>query len=182
MADNLAENEVALSLDDLTMKLRHLSPVGAQMMAEAAIVCLENQKHEKGIRLTVYGDITAKCSLHWSDSANVGQTSFWNDLDEATEYGATAVAVLLVGALRGYTVVERSRKGTGFDWWLGSDDELFQAKARLEVSGILNGTIKRINARVKARLAQAARSIESALPLYVVVVEFGSPRARVSKP
>jgi len=37
-------------------------------------------------------------------------------------------------------VIERSRKGTGFDYWLGSADEVgelpFQNKVRLEVSGI----------------------------------------------
>jgi hypothetical protein len=50
-------------------------------------------------------------------------------------------AILLMRALTGYTVIERSRKGTGFDWWLGTEDNLFQGKVRLEVSGILRGTI-----------------------------------------
>jgi hypothetical protein len=89
------------------------------------------------------------------------------------------VAILLIRALTGYTVVERSRKGTGFDWWLGTDDNLFQGKARLEVSGILRGTRRRINSRIKARLAQTSQSDNLAVTAYVVVVEFGTPRAKV---
>ena len=104
---------------------------------------------------------------------------FWNDLEEATQHGAYAVAILLVRALTGYTVIERSRKGTGFDWWLGTEDNLFQGKARLEVSGILHGTTRRINGRIKARVGQTTQSDNLALPAYVVVVEFGTPRAKV---
>ena len=63
-----------------------------------------------------------------------------NDLQDATEAGACGLAILLVQLFVGYTVVERSVKGTGFDYWLGSEnDALFQNKARLEASGILRG-------------------------------------------
>ena len=89
------------------------------------------------------------------------------------------MAFLLIRAITGYTVVERSRKGTGFDWWLGTDDNLFQGKAHLEVSGILQGTARRINSRIKARLRQTMQSDNLALTAYVVVVEFGTPRAKV---
>ena len=45
-----------------------------------------------------------------------------------------------------YTVIHRSRKGTGFDYWLGdekNEDELpLQSKARLEVSGIRRADAK----------------------------------------
>jgi hypothetical protein len=47
---------------------------------------------------------------------------------------------MLIRQLTQFTVIERSRKGTGFDYWLGSEDEAgelpFQNKVRLEVSGI----------------------------------------------
>jgi hypothetical protein len=81
--------------------------------------------------------------------------------------------------LTGLTILERSRKGTGFDWWLGNDDNLFQKKARLEVSGILHGSTRRINSRVQARLRQTGQSDDLALTAYVVVVEFGTPRVKV---
>jgi thiamine pyrophosphate-dependent enzyme len=59
-----------------------------------------------------------------------------------------------------------SRKGTGFDWWLGNEDNLFQGKARLEISGILRGSRKRINARIKARIEQIRQSDDLAFPAY----------------
>ena len=89
------------------------------------------------------------------------------------------MAILLIRALTGYTVIERSRKGTGFDWWLGTEDNLFQGEGRLEVSGILRGTTRRINSRIKARMGQTRQSDNLALTAYVVVVEFGTPRAKV---
>jgi hypothetical protein len=106
---------------------------------------------------------------------------YWNDLEEATEQGATGLALLLLRSLCGYTVVERSRKGTGFDWWLGTDDDLFQAKARLEVSGLLRGSNRRFNSRMTARKKQTRRSARSRLVAYVVVTEFGTPRSRVER-
>jgi hypothetical protein len=131
------------------------------------------------VPLAVDGSFTATLSLSWSEKVTEAKRRFWNDLEEAAQQGAYAVAILLIRALTGYTVIERSRKGTGFDWWLGTDDNLFQGKARLEVSGILRGTTRRINSRIKARMAQTSQSDNLALTAYVVVVEFGTPRAKV---
>jgi hypothetical protein len=48
--------------------------------------------------------------------------------------------------------IERSRKGTGFEYWLGTsetDEELpFKNKVRLEVSGIRSGDSSRVKARL----------------------------------
>ena len=49
----------------------------------------------------------------------------WADLQEATEYGATAISVLLAKKELGYEVVERSVKGTGI--WLGHEANGFRA-------------------------------------------------------
>jgi hypothetical protein len=148
-------------------------------LAQAAAVCLDHQTHKSHVRLVVDGAFTATFSLWWSEGITEAKRRFWNDLEEATQQGAYAVAILLVRALTGYTVIERSRKGTGFDWWLGTEDNLFQGKARLEVSGILRGTTRRINSRIKARMGQTRQSDNLALTAYVVVVEFGTPRAKV---
>ncbi|MFN6464941.1 MAG: hypothetical protein RMZ41_024410 [Nostoc sp. DedVER02] len=47
---------------------------------------------------------------------------------------------MLIRQLTEFTVIERSRKGTGFDYWLGSEEETgelpFQNKVRLQVPGI----------------------------------------------
>jgi hypothetical protein len=168
-----------LPLDNLVHGFPHIPAEGGAMLAQAAVVCFDHEGHTPGVTLRVDGAFTAAFSLSWSETLTEAKRRFWNDLEEATQQGAYAVAILLIRALTGYTVIERSRKGTGFDWWLGTEDNLFQGKARLEVSGILRGTPRRINSRLKARMGQTGRSDELALTAYVVVVEFGTPRAKV---
>ena len=66
-------------------------------------------------------------------------------------------------------------------FWLGSKNfqaPYLQKKARLEVSGILCGTDGVINSRIKLKLKQTERS-DGTLPAYIVVVEFGYPKAKV---
>jgi hypothetical protein len=176
------QNETALTLDSLIQGFPHIPSEGGAMMAQTAVVCLDHQGHTSSVQLVVDGAFTTTFSLSWSEGITEAKRRFWNDLEEATQQGAYAVAILLIRALTGYTVIERSRKGTGFDWWLGKEDNLFQGKARLEVSGILHGTTRRINARIKARIGQTRQSDHLALTAYVVVVEFGTPRAKVVQP
>src|ERR1700736_2971627 len=173
------EDAIALTLDSLVHGFPHIPSEGGAMMAQAAAVCLDHQAHTSTVRLVADGAFTAAFSLSWSEGVTEAKRRFWNDLEEATQQGAYAVAILLIRALTGYTVIERSRKGTGFDWWLGTEDNLFQRKARLEVSGILRGTTRRISSRIKARMGQTRQSDNLALTAYVVVVEFGTPRAKV---
>jgi hypothetical protein len=117
--------------------------------------------------------------LEWP-SVDDQQRRCYNDLQEATERGAYGVAILVVREVTGKVVVERSKKGPGFDYWLGDgdDDLLFSGKARLEVSGILSGTASQIAARVKQKKDQIKPSAHLA-PGYIAVVEFGNPTAHV---
>lgn len=82
------------------------------------------------------------------------------------------------------TIIERSRKGTGFDYWLGNQDSTailpFQHMARLEVSGIRKGNQSQINARVKQKTEQTGASDAEGLPAYIIVVEFSRPISIVS--
>jgi hypothetical protein len=178
MADKPSEE---LRLDSLAHDYPNIPPEGGAMMAQAAVVCLDHQGHGPGVKLMVDGSYTGEFPLAWSQTVSGAIRRFWRDLEEATEQGAYAVGILLMRALTGYTIIERSRKGTGFDWWLGNEDNLFQGKARLEVSGILRGSRKRINARIKARIEQTSQSDDLGYPAYVVVVEFGNPQAMVHK-
>ncbi len=92
------------------------------------------------------------------------------------------MAILIILALTDYTVIRRSRKGTGIDSWLGYQDAdyPFQDAARLEVSGIRRGNDRILNARVSQKIRQTQPS-DGALPAYIVVVEFSSPYARLVK-
>jgi len=78
-------------------------------------------------------------------------------LQEAAEFGACAIGIIIALQLTGLSGVERSVKGTGIDFWLVSDSDergIFQRSARLEASGILTGSESTIRARVQQKLAQ----------------------------
>ena len=115
------------------------------------------------------------------DSTTEQMRRCWADLEVATEHGAYGIAALLIPVLTNLTIVQRSRKGTGFDFWLGpmsADEVLFQKKARLEVSGIRKGSESQIKARLRQKKEQTKRS-DGVLQAYIVIVEFGEPQSRV---
>jgi len=131
--------------------------------------------------MAVRGALEATAQLYWQ-SPDDQTRRCWADPNVATEHGACGVATLLVPEISDLTVVERSRKGTGFDYWLGEKNDegpLFQGKARLEVSGIRTGSDSTVASRVKQKLRQTQPS-DGSLPAIVVVVEFGSPQSVVA--
>ncbi|HUV02094.1 MAG TPA: hypothetical protein VMW67_01375 [Desulfobacteria bacterium] len=156
-------------------------------MAEAVSVCLDSQQHKNRVTLSVKGAFNGEYLIYFGVVTSHLQRSH-GDAEVATEYGAYGISILLIDANTEFTVIERSRKGTRFDYWLGRNSpsginyqeklRRFQDKSRLEASGIRKGTDGDVNSRMRTKLAQIARSDDS-LPAYVIVVEFGSPKARV---
>lgn len=183
MAKSRKRSPPLLRLDSLgTGKGLPALTVGAgRFLAEAAAVCLEDRGHASPAELEGRGIAAPLYRVEWPEVTEQMGRSF-NDLQEATEYGACAVAILLVREITGLSVVERSRKGTGFDYWLGkAGSPPFQKKARLEVSGILDGTAGEIAGRMREKVEQTEQSDATRLPAYVVVVEFSRPCAEVAR-
>lgn len=154
------------------------------MCADAAAVCLEERGHSTPVTLIVEGIQPCEVQIQM-DAIDDTIRRFNADREVATEYGAYGISALIVPYLTGLTIIERSvkGKGLGFDFWLGSienPDTLFQRKARLEVSGIRQGSDSLIQARVNIKLEQIRPSDDIA-PGYVSVVEFGTPKARIVK-
>jgi hypothetical protein len=150
-------------------------------MAEAAAVCFEDRSHAPGVVMGVRGVDAKQFAIHWP-AVTDQQRRTYNDLPWATEMGAYGIAILIVKAVTGKKAIERSKKGPGFDYWVGEtdDDELiFSNKARLEVSGILNGTDSEIAARLKNKRAQVQVSNHLDVPAYVAIIEFGQPQAHL---
>src|ERR1035438_2059597 len=166
-----------------------LTPACGTMLAESSAVCLEDREHQTGAQLILrlagmvmtfeaLGMLPIEAfHLEWS-AVDDQQKRCYNDIPEATERGACALAILVLKELTGKVVVERSKKGPGFDYWLaaGDDELLFTGKARLEVSGLLSGTVTDINARAKQKKAQIKPSQHLAQG-YVAIIEFGTPTA-----
>ena len=169
---------LTLSLLELR-KVSALSSVFGENLAHAASVCLDEQRHERPVSLEINGDIQVETVLYWDPpTPEIRRT--WNDDEVTTEYGAYGIAILLIPKTTEFKVVERAKKGRGFDYWLGSKEEqgpLFQRKGRLEVSGVRTGDI---SGRVSQKIAQV-KAHYSTLPAVVIVVGFSKPESRVIK-
>ena len=171
-----------LDLSELPNGIAHVSAAYCTTLAEATRVCLDDRGHPHPVDLAVGGSFRAAFVVRW-EPATAELRRTYNDHEVATEHGAYGIAFMLIRRLTGLQVIEKSRKGTGFDYWLGADgDELpFQNKARLEVSGIRQGNPAKVAARVNQKRKQTKPSDASRLPAYVIVVEFGAPSAHVVK-
>ncbi len=109
----------------------------------------------------------------------VSKLDGWVDNDIVAEHGALAIAFFVIQRVTDFTVVRQSRKKTGFDYWLGYKKEHVNYDpqnfllARLEISGIFNGTEQDVKSRVKKKMDQVNRSASLNLPAYISVTEFG---------
>lgn len=153
------------------------------VFANTAAVCLENQSHSPGVLISVDGTFSSKEGLMWTLVTRQMRDSY-KDLQEATEWGASGVAIALLEKFTGLVVLERSIKGTGFDYWVGargtSNQPLFRGKTRLEISGMLRGDENALAARVRQKRKQVPAS-SNTVPAYVAVIEFGKPKGRLIK-
>jgi len=173
---------ILLNLTSLTVEIPALTPALGGMLAEAAAVCFANQGHGENCLLLVQWDSEQHPFILHRFPVSEVMSRAYRDMQETTELGACGVAILVVRELTGYSVIERSVKGTGFDYWMGAVNdastglEPLERKARLEVSGILSGETAVGEARVREKIRQTRRSVGE-YPAYIIVVEFGTPQA-----
>ena len=160
-----------------------MTPAIAGEMAEAAAVSLESQSHTQGVELRVEAVSPTAYQLTWS-TPPLNSIDAWNDPDDATEAGAVAVAAIMTKRHLGYEIIRRSRKGEGIDYELGRTGTHAKVpSAALEVSGIRSGNAAMIRQRVTLKREQASRfkTRNSAIPTFVIVVEFGRPQAWIDE-
>ena len=154
-----------------------------EYLLEGCVVCLNRKNHQSGVTLSISGDFRENVPIRWTLPTTKQMERTWANQNEATESGAVCIAVLLVEELTDYTVLGRSRVGTGIDYWLGhkgrtvDDQAVIKGDARLEVSGIFQGTESERNYRYKVKLVQTDKSDDTRMPVFVSVVEFGGPHA-----
>ena len=165
-----------LDLNDLPRE----HPGIGDALAQAGAICLESQNHTPGVALAVRGNVGSARNrrLNWTPTAG-GDSALWQP-NQATEWAAAAVAILLVNEETPYRVVEAAARETGIDFWLSEDSDLtFQHQARVEVSGIRNGNDAAVTRRVSQKLTQTTQSDHSQTTAYVIVVEFSRPVAEI---
>lgn len=160
--------------------LPYLSSEIIACKGKAAALCLEKQGFHPGVNLDITGSIENSIQVFWENLTEKDFSSF-NDLQEATEWGAEAIAFVIIRYMTNFEVIKRSRKGTGFDYHLSTNinESLFQQSAKLEVSGIFTKTkSNNIESRIKLKITQATRYSQD-LSLFVVITEFSSPETGV---
>jgi hypothetical protein len=170
-----------INISELNNGLPTITPSYGQEMAEAASFCLQKNSHksEECILscIKTLKNNTENFQLVW-DELDLRVESTYGDLDEATEHGAMGLAILLSIKLTKCTTVERSMKGTGFDYWLGDKDgNMFQKKSRLEISGIFQGDDSQFKTRISKKFKQTNISDDCGFDCFVSVIEFGKPKA-----
>ncbi|MCQ2253737.1 MAG: hypothetical protein MJZ61_09830 [Bacteroidales bacterium] len=150
-------------------------------LLESAVVSLCRNQHKTGVEMECTGLVDKQEKLEWELLYSDILDRSFNDQDVATEHGACCISILYALQNTEYTVIRRARKKSGIDYWLGrKEDQLFQDAARLEISGIYNGKDK-INSRTKSKKNQTAQSDSTQLPVYISVVEFGTPKISFTK-
>lgn len=157
---------------------RGLTTALAQALVEAASVCLAAARHPETFSLLLVREGGSQTTLPCQRLAVTEQMqAAHDDLHEATERGASALAILLAHRELGYEVVRRSRKTSGFDYWLQKEAPASQPfEARLEVSGVLENPAA-VRARAAQKRDQTRASDRPGFPVVIAVVEFGTPVA-----
>ncbi|HFC77060.1 MAG TPA: hypothetical protein ENJ27_02420 [Candidatus Moranbacteria bacterium] len=174
-----------VNLDTLKLGLMGLTKEFGNFLHQACSVCLDNQKHQSGVKMNLKtSKLEKSIQLIWNSEINSQILRNWNDLQEATEYAATGIAIKLAELESDSTCIERSSKGSGFDYWLGEEVEtgLFQKKEVLEISGILQESPSN---SLKSRISSKKKQITNALKLHhkahVCVIEFANPKGEYLK-
>jgi hypothetical protein len=123
--------------------------------------------------------------VYWAeDSLDLERIRVHYNIDDALPFGTEAIAFFISLTHTNYDSLQRSIKKTGIDYWLGyknADPNLpFQNAGRLEISGILKENEKNtVEKRIKEKLKQTSQSDNTTLPVYIVVVTFDRPYAKM---
>ncbi len=168
-----------IDLKEISTGLPGLSQASGQHLFEGCVVCLTRQNHSnQGVALEIKGDKKITSTLVWDNIYDDQLDRTWKDQFYATEHGAVCIAILIALKLTNFTIIEKSARKNGFDYWLGEpNDILFQRKARLEISGIFQGTEKDVKKRYNIKVKQTDQSDKLNIPAYIGVVEFSKPIA-----
>ncbi|MEM1120246.1 MAG: hypothetical protein AAGJ18_07335 [Bacteroidota bacterium] len=177
-----------LNLDILKAGVPLISEKTGAFLAEAAAICLTLNGYKSGVQLKVEGEIQETFLVEWSDKITKSILDSWNDVKEATEFGATAIAIMVLLEITDYTYFIRAYQGTGVDYWLGKGMytgekiPIAERQGKLEISGILKATKSNtINMRINQKKKQVVKTDHTNLPIYIAVVEFSQPKAKILK-
>ncbi|MEN0046174.1 MAG: hypothetical protein AAF806_03835 [Bacteroidota bacterium] len=174
-----------LNLYELAKQVSGITEVVGNFFAEAAQVCLELNGHQSGVAINLEGIYNEQVVLKWDRVLDQETFASWKDEKEATEYGATAIALLLVLHFGAYQFVERSPQFALGDYYLKStslENMNTKDEAFLEISGIFNSSKgNTINIRIAQKKKQLKHKPIQGENVLIAVVEFSTPQAKIVK-
>ncbi len=172
-----------INLDKLHLYTPVISSEAVGFYKENCMVCFHQGGHQSGLSLTiVQNGANHAMPVLWSGDITEQMLQSYSDLPRAVDHAACALALSLVHHLTEFTAIEQSAKGTTIDYFLGlkeDDDDtlIFNRKARLEVSGILQeNRSNTVDKRIREKLQRLA---PDDLPALIVVVEFSRPWSKM---
>ena len=175
-------NTVILDMDDLNADIPALTDALTLRMQEAVVMCMEPHGHSSGVScdLRNFDEVLADLRIQWKMSYSESIRRSFGDSRNAAERAGEAIAILIILAFTNYTVVERARIKSGFDFWLSrtddDDDYLFQHEMGLESKGLSHARFASdITGAIKDGIAQIVNSKNAEVPALVVATEFSRP-------
>lgn len=179
---NLELEPLEIDLEKLREGIPGFTATAASYLAEAATYCLYKSGHQSGVYLVLDdGDEARKVKINWSAELSSEMESTWQDEQELVEFAAIGIALPLALLLTSYTNIQRARKGSRADFWLGRLDKngFPILEALLEVSGIYK---ENANNTIRTRVHQKEKQIKQTpygnLSTYVIVIEFSKPKGK----
>lgn len=180
------ESGAVLDLSRSHPGLEAFSKYKKGILYEGCIWCMTECEHLSGVHVKVSIDTQTKIlTINWKCTDDeLEKIRVSHHHDAAVEYGAEAVSMVAIYEFTPYRAIGRSVKTTGIDYRLSTNKNpaiLFTNEdARLEISGILRETSNNgIQKRLRQKARQSMQSDDTKLPVYVVVVEFSVPMARM---
>ena len=175
-----------LNIEILKKGLPAVTKSLGETLIEACNICYNSQNYKKRVQLKVNGEFKALYNISLFDNVTEQLINSWTDEQVTTEQGAVCIALVLILEQTEFTVIQRSKKGTRFDYWLGKKNHKTmpfdkKAGARLEVSGIRKGLEKDVERRVSEKIDRLVDSEAQDLPCYIVVIEFSNSISKVRK-
>lgn len=179
-----------LNLDDWTKGIPVVSNRAAGYFIEACMVCFDSQNHKSGVALIAKTDDAEYCyNIHWQQPVTEElNRNYGGNRNKTTEFGAAAIALMLIHDLTEYTAVEEAFVGSTVDYFLAPkdvadaiDDTLIfnHTRAYCEIRGIRKE--ERGNTILGALRKKIKRlNTPQDLPAYIVIVEFGQPFSRIN--
>lgn len=171
-----------LDLESLFSELPVMTDWYAGECYSALLVCLEHNNHRSGTEadLRDLNEMLARLELVWKKPIDDNDRRNWGGPSNAAERAGEGMAWLIIHRFTDYTVIRRSLKKTGVDFWLGNKEDVeklvFQDKARMEAKGRTELKYDRqIQRVVNKALEQTEQSDNTKLPAYIVVTEFSRP-------